>query len=205
MTAVYPIVIGVTGGIACGKSEVGRFLVQEGFCVLDADQVAHEVLERVPVRDAVVKSFGTEILAMDGKINRSRLSAVVFNKSSQREELNRLVHPSIQKIIAHWVDVRRNAREEAAVLMPLLFEIGMVQGWDAIVCIAMEKMRVFQQLEKRGLAESEAKKWIAAQMPLEKKMKRSDFVIENNGSLETLHRKTLCIVNCLRKKRKNHE
>ena len=190
------VVLGVTGGIACGKSEVGRILNEMGYAVCDADRVAHELMKKgTPVFDQVVDRFGTQILADDGEIFRPILGELVFKDPAEREALNGLVHPAVRESLEQWISGKRGAGENAAVLIPLLFESGMQNlEWDAVLCVSSHETDVFQRLEARGLSRAEAEKRIHSQMPLADKEKLADHVVPNHGTfgeLELVVRKTV--------------
>jgi dephospho-CoA kinase len=193
------ITLGITGGIACGKTETGRILSAEGFKVLDSDFLAHELMQKGrPVYEKVIERFGDSILAEDGEIDRAKLGEKVFADPQAREALNRLVHPAVIKAAQEWIEECRASQEDAAVLVPLLFEAGWTDGWDAVICVTAPEEQVFQRLEKRGLSKDEAQKRIAAQMPLAEKAARSDFVIENSGTLESLRSRMVDLVERVR-------
>jgi dephospho-CoA kinase len=187
MNSPQSIILGITGGIACGKTETGRFLSAEGFKVLDSDFLAHELMDKGrPVYEKVVEYFGEVILAEGGEIDRAKLGKRVFADPQAREALNRLVHPAVIEASQEWIKDCRDAEEDAAVLVPLLFEAGWTEGWDAVVCVTAPDEQVFQRLEDRGLTKEEAVSRIEAQMPLAEKASRAGFVIQNDGTLETL-------------------
>jgi len=191
------LVLGITGGIACGKSEAGRILGKMGFSVCDADRVAHRLMERgMPVYRQVVGFFGTRILSGDGEISRPILGSIVFGNPARRKVLDGLVHPAVEVELRSWIAGRREREQDAAVLLPLLFESGMESlDWDAIVCVSSGAEEVFRRLGKRGLDRGEAKLRIASQMPLEEKERRADWVVPNVGTLEELGRSMQEIVN----------
>jgi len=202
MTSHQPIVLGITGGIACGKTETGRVLAEAGFDVLDTDLLAHQLMRAgTPVFEQVVEQFGKLILGTDGEIDRATLGQIVFANPMARVALNGLVHPAVIQAAGEWIAARRAAGQEAAILVPLLFEADWTQGWDAVVCVAADEELVFQRLEKRGLSEEEARKRIAAQMPLSEKKERADFSIENNGSLEALRSQVQNLMERIRNER----
>lgn len=203
MNSSQPIILGITGGIGCGKTEVGRILSAEGFRVLDSDFLAHELMQKDrPVYRSVVEAFGEDILAEDGEIDRKRLGAMVFNDPAARERLNRLVHPAVIASANEWIEACRAAQEDAAVLVPLLFEAGWRDGWDAVICVTAPEEKIFQWLEKRGLPNAEVRKRMAAQLPLQEKAAQADFVLENGGTLETLRDRTVDLVTQIRHEKK---
>lgn len=207
MNSPHSIILGITGGIACGKTETGRILSSEGFKVLDSDFLAHELMGKgSSVYDAVVQAFGGAILGEDGEIDRGKLGALVFSDPQALCELNRLVHPAVIATANEWVAVCREAQEDAAVLVPLLFEAGWTEGWDAVICVIAPEDQVFQRLEKRGISQDEARTRIAAQMPLAEKAARAGFVIQNGDTLESLQDRIKELIDTIRaEQRKNYE
>lgn len=200
MNSPQPIILGITGGIACGKTETGRILSSEGFKVLDSDFLAHELMNPGrPVYEQVVERFGTEILAAGGEIDRVRLGAKVFADPAARRDLNGLVHPAVIREAKAWTAECRASGEDAAVLVPLLFEAGWTDGWDAVVCVTAPADQVFQRLEKRGFLMEEARKRIAAQMPQAEKAALADFTIENGGTLDALRRQITELIEKIRR------
>ena len=193
------VVFALTGGIACGKSEVGRFFGGMGFKVCDSDHVAHDLMARGnPVYDRVVETFGKDILADDGAISRPILGRMVFEDPEKRRVLDQLVHPAVRERLEQWISDRRINHEDAVIQVPLLFESGMeTLDWDAILCVSSERSQILQRLKSRGIDPAEAVRRIDAQMPLEEKEKRSDFVIRNIGTLQQLERATQAAVECL--------
>ena len=207
MNSPQAVILGITGGIACGKTETGRILSAEGFKVLDSDFLAHELMGKGrSVYVAVVKQFGDSILAEDGEIDRAKLGKKVFADPQARRMLNRLVHPAVIASAKDWIEECREAQEDAAVLVPLLFEAGWTEGWDAVICVTAPEERIFQRLGKRGLSKEEAHKRIAAQMPQSEKAAQADFIIENGGTLDALHSRITGLVEEIRReKRKSYE
>ena len=182
------LILGVTGGIACGKSEAGRILVELGFEVRDADLVAHGLMEKgTPVFRKLVDFFGGRILSDDGEISRPILGEIVFDNPAQRDALNQFVHPAVREALAGWINGRRQQGRPGAVLVPLLFESGMDSlDLDAVLCVSCPEDLVFQRLEKRGLNRADAERRIGAQMPLSEKERRADFTVPNAGTLQEL-------------------
>ena len=179
--------VGLTGGIGCGKSEVARILEKDGIPVLDTDEVAHALMAPGETTyESVVGAFGDSILGKDGRIDRKVLGARVFGNASERKFLNSLVHPEVRRYWQSWVDERRAQDDSAVVVIPLLFETGATRGWTAIVCVTAEDQLVRERLKSRGLSAEQAEQRIAAQMQVEEKASRADYVIENSGTLEEL-------------------
>ncbi len=203
MTSRHPIILALTGGIACGKSEAGRILAEEGFAVLDTDALAHELMAAgTPVFQHVVDRFGTRVIGEDGELDRVVLGKIVFDDPLARKDLNALVHPAVIRAADRWKTVQSG---DAAVLIPLLFETGWTEGWDAIICVSAEESCVFKRLEKRGLNAAAARKRLAAQMPLSEKKNKADFVIENNETLDALRNETLKVLAAIRSRGNDHE
>jgi len=181
-------ILGVTGGIACGKSEVGRILDLLGISVCDSDFVAHELMKKgAPVFLQVVEYFGPKILAGDGEISRPILGKIIFENPEQRDVLNRLVHPAVRDVLKQWMAEKRKAEKNGAVLIPLLFESGMQDlQFDAVWCVSSREPEIFQRLKMRGLGREEAENRVHSQMPLPEKEKRADYVVPNLGTLGEL-------------------
>ncbi len=180
--------VAVTGGIACGKSLVASMMEAAGVPICDADAVSHKLIK--PGTDGyrdVVNAFGTNILAGDGTIDRRLLGAIVFEDVTRRQRLNALLHPAVRLEIEHWLRQREQDGVRLAVaVIPLLFEADMAAGWDAVVCVACQPQAQMARLCERGLDDAACRARLEAQMPLVKKIKRSDFTIWNDGSQDEL-------------------
>jgi dephospho-CoA kinase len=185
------LLIGLTGNIASGKSEVARMLAQRGATVIDADVLAREAVrpETQALKD-IVKRWGKDILKADGTLDRTALRQIVFTDQNELDALNRIVHPGVARIRDREI-ARARERGDAIVVcvIPLLFERNLVEEYDAIVLVdAPRPLRLERLVATRGLDETEAMNMIAAQMPAELKRARADYCIDNNGSLEKLER-----------------
>lgn len=183
--------IGLTGGIACGKSEVGRILEREGAQVRDADELAHELIRRGgSLFDKVVERFGAEMVGADGEIDRQVLGRWVFADATERKALEALIHPEVIRLLREWIAGETSQGRNTVAIAPLLFEVGWTDLWDAVVCVASTETMVVKRLKKRGLSESEARARISAQMPLETKIRKANHVIQNDGTLDLLEKRT---------------
>lgn len=182
------LIIGLTGGIASGKSTVARMLRDRGARVLDADRLAREaVLPGKPAWRKIVDWLGDSILLEDGTINRPRLGKLVFNNDAMRRKLNEIVHPEVgQALFARTEEARRN--DPGAVLVydvPLLIEADMLPLVDLVLLVYVTPGTQLQRLRQRdNLSSGEALSRIRAQMPLEEKKKYAHTVIDNSGTLE---------------------
>lgn len=189
------ITIAVTGGIACGKSTAARFMAEDGVPVCDADELAHAALEPgTPVYRGVVGHFGSAILDPQGRIDRASLGRRVFADDGERATLNRLVHPYVIAGYRRWVRGMRPAGRTVVVVLPLLYEAGLVEEWSAVVCVSALRRTQLHRLQRRGHDEAEARRRIAAQMPLREKEARADYVIVNEGTMDVLRRQTRTVL-----------
>ena len=187
-----PKVIGITGGIATGKSTVLQLFAELGALTLSADDFAREVLAKggLAYRDTVER-FGEGILMPDGEIDRAALGAIVFTDPSARADLNSITHPHIIAAMQQAVDRFRSAPPAPdavmAVEIPLLIECGLQHTVDEVIVVAAEPQTQQSRLTTRShLTAEEAQSRIAAQMPIERKIQYADRVIWNSGSLEDL-------------------
>ncbi|MFQ5854179.1 MAG: dephospho-CoA kinase [Anaerolineae bacterium] len=178
--------IGLTGNISTGKSTVLRMLAKLGAEVIDADQIAHQVIEPGgEAYEGVVKAFGPEILRDDGTIDRARLGGIVFNDPVALKHLESLTHPAVDKIIA-----RRLAEANSSVVVVeaiKLIEAGMHTSGDALwIVTASREQQVQRLVESRQLTREEAEARVDAQPSMEPKLPLADVVIQNNGTIEGL-------------------
>ncbi len=173
--------LGLTGGFGTGKSTVAGIFRELGAGIVDADELARECLRpgREEYREAVRK-FGEGILQPGGEIDRRTLAAEVFADRGKLNRLNRIIHPAVIREMEERLD-----RMEASVkvgVIPLLFEAGMENNFDYVITVAADGDTVRERTAvSRGMTEEEIDRRRAAQLPLEEKIRRSDFVIDNNG------------------------
>lgn len=183
------LLVGLTGNIAGGKTEVSRLLGELGATIIDSDVLAREVVEPgTPALKAISANWGNSVLAPDGSLDRDALRNTVFQDPDELVELNEIVHPEIEKRRdAAIAEARARGDSVVVCVVPLLFEKHMADDFDKIVLVdAPRPIRFERLLKKRGLEEAEALRMIAAQMPAELKKVRADYVIENTGSLPEL-------------------
>lgn len=183
------LLVGLTGNIAGGKTEVSRLLGEHGATVIDADVLAREVVAPgTPALKAITANWGRSVLSPDGSLDRDAMRNSVFQDPDELLELNEIVHPEIEKKRDSAIAEARDRGDSVMVcVVPLLFEKHMVDEFDKIVLVdAPRPIRFERLLKKRGLDEAEALRMIAAQMPAELKRARADYVLENTGSMTEL-------------------
>jgi dephospho-CoA kinase len=185
------LLIGLTGNIASGKSEVAKMLAERGATLIDADVLAREAVrpETQALRD-IVKRWGKEILKEDGNLDRDALRRIVFADQFELDALNRIVHPGVTRLRDREIAQAKERGDQIVVcVIPLLFERNLVEEFDAIVLVDSPRpLRLERLVTTRGLEETDAMNMIAAQMPAELKRARADYCIDNTGSLDDLER-----------------
>ena len=184
------LLVGLTGGIGSGKSEVSRRLAALGAVIVDADVIAREVVAPgTPGLAQVVEAFGAGVLRADGSLDRERLGRIVFADADKLAQLNVIVHPLVGERIAEiMADVERTEPDAIVVYdVPLLVENGLQDRYEVVVVVAATPQTQLRRLvEQRGMTEADARARIAAQAPLGAKLAVADIVITNDGDLEAL-------------------
>lgn len=185
------LLIGLSGGIASGKSTVARLLAANGATIVDADRIGHAVLARGgPAYQRVVARFGTGVLAEDGQVDRALLGAAVFADPQARRDLEAISHPLIYAEMARAIVQARRRDPEAVVVVdaPLLVETGGAQtlGLDALVVVAADPAQQLARAVARGTTPERVAAVIAAQAPMERKLAAADYVLDNRGTPEAL-------------------
>ena len=177
-------VLGLTGGIGSGKTMVGAMFTELGAELIDADQMAREVVEPgQPALDEIVTSFGRDILLPDGRLDRRTLAAIVFADASARARLNAITHPRIRERMDAAIAARRDRAGVLIVDIPLLFENLRTGVVEKVIVVWVDPQTQMRRLiERGGLTEEEAHQRIAAQMPLDEKRRLADYVIDNRGT-----------------------
>ena len=186
--------VGLTGGIACGKSSIAAMLVKRGAHFLQADALAHQVYAPgTPTYDEVVRTFGREILNKDGTINRSKLANLVF--PGRIQELNAIVHPEVVRRQNSWMsEVERSDPHGIAVVeAALLIEAGANKDFDKVIVVTCNFEQKVERFARRTnvpleVARAEVERRSAAQLSDEEKARRSDYVVDNSGSAEDAER-----------------
>ena len=184
--------VGLTGGIGSGKSTVAARLVEHGAELIDADQIAREVvLPGNPAFEKLVEHFGTDILDDEGFIDRPKLGAIVFADQRKRTLLNEVTHPAVFERIANQLELLQAFDGLVILDVPLLVESGVNRGYDAVVVVATQPATQVARLVKtRGMTEDEARGRIAAQATLDEKLKVATHVLWNEDSLPELLART---------------
>jgi len=175
------MIVGITGGIGCGKSTVGRLFERRGFRRLDSDTLVRDrVLTAPDVIAALRERFGDTVLAADGRVERGALGKRVFANEEDRRWLESLTHP---RVFALWrEEFAARPTDRWAVEVPLLFEKGLENWFDFTVCVACAREQQLARLEQRGLPRGLAGQRISTQLPLERKIELADFILWNEGS-----------------------
>jgi len=181
-------IIGLTGGIATGKTTASQILAQRGYEIIDADIVVHELqAKNSPLLCKIVKAFGTTILHSDGSLNRGELGKIIFSNESARAKLDGIVHPAVRAEFERRIQISK-----ADILfldVPLLFEAGFDDMTDInLVISAQERVQLSRLLLRDGFSKAEAQARIRSQMSISEKVERADYVINNSGDLFDLEK-----------------
>ena len=197
--------IGITGGIASGKSAVAAILRELGFHVVDADGLAHRLTEPgQPAHEEVLKEFGADLATSDGRIDRPKLGAMVFADPARLARLNAIVHPRVgEATFRQFEEWQRNGSDAVFVEAALLIEAGMHKKLDGLVVAWCEPEQQLERLLARGMSETEARRRIAAQMPVEEKIRFATEKIDCSGSLEHTRQQVQTLAAKLRRQPSN--
>jgi len=195
-------VIGLTGGIATGKSTVSAILKKAGAEIIDADRIAREVVKKgLPAYREIVENFGETVLLSNGEINRSILGDLIFNDPRKKQLLNRIVHPHVRRETNRQLkDMEKSSPDTIAVLdIPLLFEAEMHKDLsEVIVVYAPEHIQVKRLMKRDNISEADAVARVRSQMPIEEKKNRATIVIDNSGTMQDTRKQTLEIFKTLK-------
>ena len=183
------ITIGLTGGIASGKSTVLHLLEELGAIIVDSDKLAHKAMEpNTPGWQDIIKTFGSEILNPDMTINRKRLGDIVFNDHKLLFKLNEVIHPRVAEKFKDIIsEVRKSYTDNSVIVIeiPLLYETRMERLCDEVWVVWVDEATQIKRLmEREGISKADAINRIKSQMPIDEKAKRADFVINNMQTME---------------------
>lgn len=179
--------IGLTGGIATGKSTVSSMLKEKGFTIIDADVAARAVVEPgQPALDQIVRAFGPGILTEAGRLHRQKMGSIVFQDEDKRKQLNEIVHPAVRQWMLEKKDAAVSAGKKTIIYdIPLLFESKLTWMADKTLLVYTNPAEQLRRLMKRdGFTEKEARARIHSQMPINEKKALADTVIDNSDTIE---------------------
>ena len=201
------IIAGLTGGIASGKSTISRFLADVGARIIDADQIAREVVKQgTPAYDDIVAFFGRTILLSDGEINRKQLGEIIFNDPEKKAHLNAIVHPRVFERSTEMIAQIAVHTPDAVVVMdvPLLLEAGLGRDLaEVIVVYVPETIQLERLMRRDGVDKTAAMARIRSQLPIEEKRQRATIVIDNSGPLSDSRKQALAVYQDLKQRSKS--
>jgi dephospho-CoA kinase len=188
-------VLGLTGGIGSGKSMVAQLFARLGAVVIDADQLAREVVEPgQPALEEIVATFGRDVLLPDGRLDRAKLAGIIFADPVERAKLDAITHPRIRARMDEEIKARRSGPGVLIVDIPLLYENDRTYSVERVIVVWVDPQTQLRRIRQRdGLSADAAGQRIAAQMPLEAKRARADHVIDNSGTREDTRRQVEAI------------
>lgn len=196
-----PRIIGLTGGIASGKSLVSQTLKGLGITVIDADDISHEILAHdTSIRQEVVRTFGKEVLNEEGDIDRVKLGRIVFFQDPEaRKALEAILHPPIQEEM--WKRARESKSNDVVLDIPLLIETGASERVDLLVVVyATRELQVQRLMARDGISRQEAMSRIDTQLPLEQKVSSAHYIINNTGSVKETEEQVIRFYQVIREK-----
>lgn len=187
--------IGLTGGIATGKSTVSAMLKKAGAIIIDADRIARAVVKKgLPAHREIVAQFGTEVLLPDGEINRTLLGDIIFKDHLKKQLLNSIVHPHVKKEVNRQIKQIEKKHRQAVVILdiPLLIEAGMHDDLSEIIVVyAPQDAQIKRLMQRDHISEADALARVKSQMPIEEKKQQATLVIDNSGSIDHTREQTL--------------
>jgi len=188
-------VLGLTGGIGSGKSMVAQMFARLGAVVIDADQLAREVVEPgQPALQEIAATFGSDVLLPDGRLDRPKLAGIIFADAAERAKLDAITHPRIRARMDEEIKVRRSGPGVLIADIPLLYENDRTQTVEKVIVVWVDpKTQLLRIRQRDGLSADAARQRIDAQMPLDAKRDRADYVIDNSGSRDDTRRQVEAI------------
>lgn len=197
------LIVGLTGGVASGKTAISQVLKAEGAYIIDADQIARELVQpQKPAWSELIGAFGKEILQEDGSIHRKKLADKVFVDPKKRKLLNQILHPRIKEEMDRRTKEIGQKDPQAIVVIdaPLIIELGNQRDMDKLIVVASTQTQQIKRLKERdGVSPEAALRIISSQMPVEEKVKLADYVIRNEGSIEEAKKRAKEVFKELRK------
>ncbi|WP_353989117.1 dephospho-CoA kinase [Pediococcus argentinicus] len=186
------MLLGLTGGISTGKSMISKYLSELEFPIVDADKIAHQVLESdLSVISAIKEQFGSDVAGING-IDRKKLGQIVFGNEAKLKELNQITQPAIRTKIVDEIKTLNQNHNLVVLDAPLLFEEGYVGMVNVVMVVTSDESIQLSRLMKRNkLTQADARKRITAQMPLQQKVKHADIVIDNSGTVADTQKQVL--------------
>lgn len=192
------IKIGLTGGLATGKTTVLRTFGALGFPIIDADRLCYEIAQ--PYQEAwweIYRHFGRQYFTPDMSLRRAHLKKIIFSDPKARLALNKIMHPRVRELILKnlsKLDQNKTVRL-AVVDVPLLFEVGWRDCFDkTLIVYARPEVQIERLIKREGISAAEAQRWLTAQMPVDEKKKLADYVLDNNGSLAETRKQVLSLI-----------
>ncbi len=198
--------IGLTGGLGCGVSEVARILAEKGVPVVSGDRAGHKALTSDDIKAALVERFGASVVLPDGTVDRRTLGGLVFSDRDALRDLNRIIHPTLLQILQKETIEQEQKSGVVIVDAALIYEWELTDFFDCIIAVtAPLETRLLRVMRRDGLSRGDALQRLQAQLPIEEKAKRADYVIINDGSLEKLRTQTEEIWKRINDTRKNSD
>lgn len=195
---VSALLIGLTGGIASGKSSVSSLLVKHGALLVDADQVARDIVEQgQPALKEITSFFGQAILHEDGSLNRAALGAIVFSDKDKLAKLESITHPAIRSKMLSTIDRYKDENPDAIIVadIPLLYETNQMHLYEAIVVVYVpRKMQIERLVARNNITLDVATSRVDIQMDIEQKRALADYVIDNSGSIEETEKQVVELI-----------
>jgi len=188
-------IVGLTGGLASGKSTIAQILIERGFDVIDADEVARDVVKPGSESlEKIVKRWGIEILNDDGSLNRKKLASIVFKDKSQRKELEKILHP---EILNRMIQLAENSADEIVILVvPLLFEEQLDEWCDFTVSLtAPDEVRIERAMKKHKISREMVQDRMKTQLSEKKRNSKADYVVNTDCTIEELQSKVDNLIN----------
>ncbi len=202
ISSIAMILVGLTGGVATGKSTVAAMFKQCGAVVIDADVLAHEVVRPgKPAWQEIVRRFGRSLLNADQTLNRQALGQIVFGNRTKLRQLERIIHPRVAREQAKLTRQAARSNPQAVVVydVPLLFEAGIDRRVDKVIVVTADRQTQITRLKKRnGLTKSQALRRVRSQMPLSRKIRMADLVLDGTKDRRSLKKDVTRLFHSLR-------